>query len=361
MSGTAENGGTHHGRAASLEARGIGRRFGERAVLQDVDLDVAPGEIAALLGPSGCGKSTLLRIIAGVDAQTSGTLRLDGALIAGPDVFVPPERRSVGLIFQDYALFPHMTNLANVTFGLRRVPKAEAAGIGLAMLARVGLGHYADAYPGMLSGGEQQRVALARALAPRPRVLLMDEPFSGLDRRLRDSVREETLAVLQETSISCVFVTHDPEEAMRLADRIVLMRRGRVVQAGSAHELYTRPVDIETARFFSEINEIDALVGGGTAETAIGPFPAAGIGDGRAIVALRPQALSLAAADGAGFSARIREQRFLGELQAVEVAADGLDQPLRLRLPPGTIPAVGSRVRVTVDPAGVLVFAGTGP
>ncbi len=205
---------------ASLELDRLGKRFGAREVVADVSLHIAAAEVICLLGPSGCGKTTLLRMLAGIEEPTSGSLKLDGQLIASPAGSMPPEKRGVGLVFQDYALFPQMSVIDNVAFGLRGLSKAEARAAALNALDRIGLGARAEAYPYMLSGGEQQRVALARAIVPRPRVLLMDEPFSNLDRRMRDSVREETVALLRETGATCVMVTHDPEEAMRIADRI---------------------------------------------------------------------------------------------------------------------------------------------
>ena len=235
---------------------------GNVAALDKVSLAVEPGEIVCLLGPSGCGKTTLLRVAAGIERQTGGRVLVDDQELAGPSTFMPPEQRGIGLMFQDYALFPHMSLLANVTYGLRALSKADAEIAARRALSRVGLEDYAGEYPHLLSGGEQQRVALARAIAPRPPVLLMDEPFSNLDRRMRDDVRDETVAVLREARATTIVVTHDPEEAMRMADRIALMRAGRLVQVGRPEELYRHPVDLMTARFFSEINEVAGTVRG---------------------------------------------------------------------------------------------------
>ena len=229
--------------AARLTLEGVTRRFGRVTALEAIDLDIAPGEIVSLLGHSGCGKTTLLRIAAGVEVPSAGRVLVDGREVASPTVFVPPEKRSIGLMFQDYALFPHLTILQNVMFGLTALDRREREQEARAALARVGLEHLAESYPHEASGGEQQRVALARAIVPRPGILLMDEPFSGLDSRLRDSVRADTLSVLRETGATALVVTHDPEEAMRISDRIVLMRRGRIVQQGSAQDLYDRPAE----------------------------------------------------------------------------------------------------------------------
>ncbi len=212
--------------------------------------------MVCLLGPSGCGKTTLLRVAAGIEKPTAGRVLINDSEVAGPDRFVPPEKRNVGLMFQDFALFPHLSILDNVAFGLKSLPREDARREALAALARVGLERYAGDYPHILSGGEQQRVALARAIVPRPAVMLMDEPFSGLDVQLRERLQEETLRLLRETRATCLIVTHAPAEAIRLGDRIAVMRAGRLVQAGKAEELYRNPADLFVARLFSEINEI---------------------------------------------------------------------------------------------------------
>ena len=256
--------------AARLTFENIRHSYHGKETIKGVSLTAEPGEVLCLLGPSGSGKTTLLRIAAGIETQSHGRLLLNGQEIAGPGLYVPPEKRGIGLMFQDFALFPHMTILDNVRFGLTALPKDEAVAEARLALERVGLSRYADNYPHALSGGEQQRVALARALAPRPGVLLMDEPFSGLDSRLKDTIRADTLAILRETRATAIVVTHDAEEAMRMADRIALLRDGQLVQVGSADDLYRRPQDLFTAAFFSEINEFDSVVEGGCAETPLG-------------------------------------------------------------------------------------------
>ena len=242
--------------AARLTFEGVERRYGASLALAGFSLDIAPAEVVCLLGPSGCGKTTLLRVAAGIERPTGGRVLINDQEVAGPDRFVPPEKRNVGLMFQDFALFPHLTILDNVAFGLKSLPREDARREALAALARVGLERYADDYPHILSGGEQQRVALARAIVPRPAVMLMDEPFSGLDVQLRERLQEETLALLRETRATCLIVTHAPAEAIRLGDRIAVMRAGRLVQAGKAEALYRNPADLFVARLFSEINEI---------------------------------------------------------------------------------------------------------
>ena len=333
----------------------VTHRYGATPAVSDFSLTVEPGEIVALLGRSGCGKTTALRVAAGIERQSEGEVRLDGRMVSGPDGHEPPERRGIGLVFQDYALFPHLSIARNVAFGLRALSGAQARKVALAALERVGLASYADSYPHALSGGEQQRAALARAIAPRPGVLLMDEPFSGLDKRLRDDVREETLAVLRETRATCVIVTHDPEEAMRMADRVALMRAGRLVQVGTPEALYRAPSDLAAARFFSELNEIDAIVKDGLAQTALGAFAAPGVPDGPAVAAVRLNGVQVNPA-GSGVPGRLLSRRFLGVVDLMELAVQGLDAPLRARgrAAPGVTPR--GEVGVAVDPAEVLVF-----
>jgi iron(III) transport system ATP-binding protein len=242
-------------------------------------------------------------------------------------------------------------------FGLTKLPRADAEREALAALARVGLIAYAQDYPHALSGGEQQRVALARAIAPRPSVLLLDEPFSGLDKRLRDSVREETTAVLKETRATCVMVTHDPEEAMRVADRIALMKAGEIVQVGTAADLYSNPANRFVARFFSELNEIEAVAGDGRVETPLGVFPAPGIASGRLVhVGIRLQGVRLGPPH-CGVPGRILKRRFLGEVDLFEVAVQGLDRPILSRMRDARGLASGHDVGVALDPKDVLVFA----
>jgi iron(III) transport system ATP-binding protein len=330
--------------AARLTFDKVVHRYGDVEAVSEFSLDVAPGEIVSLIGHSGCGKTTVLRLAAGLEVPLSGRVLINGQEVAGPNRFIPPERRGIGLMFQDYALFPHLTNLANLR-------EARLA------LERVGLGDYADDYPHMLSGGEQQRVALARAVAPRPSVLLMDEPFSGLDRSLREAVREETLAVLRESRVTCVIVTHDPEEALRMADRIALMREGRLLQVDEPRAMYQRPADLFAARFLSELNEIPGRVRGGRVETPLGTFAAPQLPEGAAaVVAIRPQGIRLRPA-GSFTPARIERRRFLGVVELFEIAVNGLDKPLKARVREAQAPPPKSEIGIEIDPAEVLVFA----
>jgi len=342
--------------ASRLDFEHVSRRYGDTLALDDVTLDVPPGKVLCLLGPSGCGKTTLLRIAAGVERPSSGRVLLDNEEVAGPHRFVPPEKRGVGLMFQDFALFPHLTILDNVAFGLRSLTKAQARAEALNALERVGLAQFAGAYPHILSGGEQQRVALARAIAPRPGVLLMDEPFSGLDPRLRETMREDTLAILHETRATCIVVTHDAEEAMRMGDGVALMRKGRVVQTGTAPELYRAPKDIFAARTFSDLNEMRARVEGGAASTPLGTFAAPKLADGtEAIACVRQGGVRLTAPEE-GTPGRVLDTRFLGDVGLVEVAVQGLDGPILARMRESDVPPQGTEVGVIVDEGAVLVF-----
>ena len=344
--------------AASLAFEHVERQFEGIAALRGLTLAIDPGEIVCLLGPSGSGKTTLLRIASGIERPTGGRVLIDGAEVAGPSKFVAPEHRGVGLMFQDFALFPHLSIVDNVAFGLKRLSKAEARQEALSVLSRVGLARLADAYPATLSGGEQQRVALARAILPRPQVMLMDEPFSGLDVQLREYLQGETLKLLAETRSTCLMVTHSPDEAMRIADRIAVMREGRLVQIGTSEELYRNPADLFVARLFSEINEIAMTVTGGTLRTPVGNFAAPELAEGdAALLCIRRTAIRVDAT-GKGLAGRVLKRRFLGDVMLVELAVQGFEQPLVMRVREDLAPPVGD-VTIGIDPAGVLVFPAT--
>jgi iron(III) transport system ATP-binding protein len=342
--------------AASVTFDAVTRAFGPTPALRGVSFEIAAGEVVCLLGPSGCGKTTLLRIASGIERPTSGRVLLNGREVAGPNVFVPPEERNVGLMFQDLALFPHLTIADNVAFGLRKLPRAEARREALAVLARVGLARYADDYPHMLSGGEQQRVALARAILPRPAVLLMDEPFTGLDVQLREQIQTETMAILRETRSTCLMVTHHADEALRLGDRIAVMRAGRLVQIGKAEQLYRAPADLTVARMFSEINEIRYRVIGNKLRTPMGVLEAPELDDGdEAIVCIRRRTIELRR-PGDGIPGRVLRVRFMGDLAWIDLAVQGFDEPLTTIMREWEVPARGDEIAVRIDPTSLLVF-----
>ncbi|MFN7011768.1 MAG: ABC transporter ATP-binding protein [Allorhizobium sp.] len=342
--------------AARLSFEAIRHGYHGRETLRGVSLTAEPGEVLCLLGPSGSGKTTLLRIAAGIEAQASGRLLLNDREVAGPSVFVPPEQRGIGLMFQDFALFPHMSVVENVRFGLTAMPAREGTAEAMVALERVGLAHYAEKYPHALSGGEQQRVALARALAPRPGVLLMDEPFSGLDSRLKDTIRADTLAILRETRATAVVVTHDAEEAMRMADRIALLRDGRLVQVGSSDDLYRRPNGLFTAAFFSEINEFSGVVRNGHVATPLGVAEAPGIAEGRPVsIAVRLSGVGVSKDSGV-IPARILSRRFLGVVELLELAVPGIERPVRSRMRADILPPGLKDATISVNPQDILVF-----
>jgi len=321
-------------------------------VVEGLSLTLAPGEVVCLLGPSGCGKTTTLRLAAGLERPWSGRIHIGGDLVADAAGarHVAPERRRVGFLFQDFALFPHLTVLGNVLFGLKGWPRAEARARAQRMLDGVGLSERAGSWPHQLSGGQQQRAALARALAPGPALMLLDEPFSGLDAGLRRTVREQTLRVLQEAGVAALMVTHDPEEAMFMADRIALMQAGRLVQVGAPMALHRQPRAPFAVRFFDETNEIAGPVLNGALDTPLGRFATPGLTEGgRARLLARPGALvPVGAADGAEatFAARIVSVRPLGPetvllLSLERPGADPL--PLIARVP-GRPPAATGAV-----------------
>jgi iron(III) transport system ATP-binding protein len=256
-----------------------------------LDLSVLEGEIVSLLGPSGCGKTTLLRLIAGFEEPDSGSIIVGGREVVGPDTWVQPDRRDTGFVFQDYALFPHLNVLQNVAFGVRagsrraRVARAEE------ILDLVGLTIFSRRYPHQLSGGQQQRVALARALAPKPQVILLDEPFSNLDAALREATRQEVRSILTETGTTTILVTHDQEEAMTFADRLAVMRAGRLEQLGPPEEVYKRPRTAFVAKFLGRTNLLHGVGKGQVAETLFGPLPLSRPAEGRILLSLRPEDL----------------------------------------------------------------------
>ena len=350
-----------------LDARSLRRRFGGREVVSDVSLRLMPGQVTCLLGPSGCGKSTTLRILAGVDRQDSGEVHLDGRPVADAGTFVPPEARSVGLMFQDFALFPHLTVAQNVGFGLNG-HRAEKDARARDLLLKVGMERDADSHPHELSGGEQQPVALVRALAPRPAVMLMDEPFSGLDNRLRDGIRDETLDILKEEGTAVLLVTHEPEEAMRMADEIVLMRDGKIVQQGAPYNVYTSPVDRDAAAFFSDVNAIRGRSNGALTQTPFGVFLTPGLRDGQQVeIVFRPQHVAIdfdrhgrgpnpTPEQGTPARGTVRRARFMGPQSLVEFEMDHDGSMLTALVPAVFLPKPGMPLWLSIRRDRCFVF-----
>ncbi|MFN4278594.1 MAG: ABC transporter ATP-binding protein [Ferrovibrio sp.] len=342
------------GEAAGLDLAGVSHRYGARLAVDNVSLTVGRGEILGLLGPSGCGKSTTLRLAAGLEDLQQGEVRIGGELMAGAGRNVPTEQRHVGMVFQDHALFPHLSVADNITFGLGRLPVAERRKRAEHWAGRLGLAAHIDSYPHRLSGGEQQRVALARAMAPEPRVMLLDEPFSSLDSRLRDQIRDETVEVLKQAGTATLLVTHDPEEAMRMGDRIAIMHAGRVEQIDSPAQIYAAPATPFVARFLSETNEIRLRVtAGGRVETPFGALPAGQLAEGsEALVMFRPEALQ--ERDAGGLALKVERATALGAYRRLEVSHGALR--FAARLPAGPLPAAGTTLHLGLNPAFCFVF-----
>jgi putative spermidine/putrescine transport system ATP-binding protein len=319
-----------NGTMAFLELSGIGKSFGPTRVVRDFGLAVDKGEFVSFLGPSGCGKTTVLRMIAGFETPSAGEIRVDGEPIG----HLPANRRNIGMVFQAYALFPNLTVAQNVAFGLKiaRVPAAERRRRVNAMLGLIKLPHLANRYPYQLSGGQQQRVALARALAPQPKILLLDEPLSALDAKIRVSLREEIRAVQRELGITTIFVTHDQEEALSMSDRVVVMHDGRAEQIGTPFEVYNFPRTRFVASFVGTLNVLDAeirdraagrVVVEGHDLTVARPLDGAERG-GRLQVALRPEAIALdGPADANRLVATVVDVSYLGPLVRVKARVGG--------------------------------------
>ncbi|HEV7930899.1 MAG TPA: ABC transporter ATP-binding protein [Actinomadura sp.] len=350
-----------------LRLEGVTRRFGSAVALSELDLTIEGGEFIALLGPSGCGKSTALNCLAGLLPLSGGGIWLDDERIDG----LPPERRGFGMVFQNYALFPHLSVRRNVGFGLavRRVGKAETARRVDEALALVELTDHADKLPGQLSGGQQQRVAIARAIVLRPRLVLMDEPLSNLDAKLRLQMRTEIRKMHQALGLTTVYVTHDQEEALALADRLVVLRDGRVEQIGTPEEVYTYPASVYIAGFMGYRNLLELPVvepaGPGDTRVVLGEpgLRLTGVAQGavpgpRAVAAVRPEDFRPAgdsAGDSAGNSVRVRVE--VVEFHGREVAAEGITesgQVVHFRLPDRVRP--GEEIELTVPAERVLVF-----
>ncbi|MEM1429591.1 MAG: ABC transporter ATP-binding protein [Pseudomonadota bacterium] len=347
-------------------------RFDGRVVVDDVSLKIGAGEVICLLGPSGCGKSTTLRMIAGVERQEAGRISVDGGVVSDGATHLPPEQRGIGLMFQDFALFPHLTVGENVAFGLKGGLRANRDRV-MALLERVSLGSYASAYPHQLSGGEQQRVALVRALAPGPAIMLMDEPFSGLDNRLRDEIRDATLALLKEEGTAVLLVTHEPEEAMRMADEIALMRNGRIVQQGAPYHIYNAPVDRAAAAFFSDVNVVQGISRNGQTDTVFGVFHTPTLSDGTAVdIVIRPQHVRIdfdregrgphpTPSDGVAARTRVERSRFIGNQSLVEFVCETTSAQLSAIVPSVFLPKPGTPLWLTLRRDRCFVFpAGEG-
>lgn len=336
-----------------LELREVSRSFPGVPAVDGLSLVVEAGRIGCLLGPSGSGKTTVLRLIAGFERPDAGEIRAGGELLAGPGRWVPPERRRIGMVFQDFALFPHMTVGANIAFGLARGrDKAAREARVRELLELAGLTGLEARMPHELSGGQQQRVALVRALAAEPALVLLDEPFSNLDPLVRRRVRTEVKQLVQAVGITAVFVTHDQEEALSLAERIAVMIDGRIRQTGSPAEVYGHPQDRAVAEFLGDANFLTGEVRGATVECELGALPVRADFEGRAEVLIRAEQIEVNPA-GAGASVLSVEYYGHDQLAHLRTARSGL--PLRVRLPAGIALHPGDTVGLTVR-SDVLAF-----
>jgi len=332
-----------------IRSEGLTKSFGEKAAVAGVDLLVERGAVCALLGPSGCGKTTVLRLIAGFERPDAGRVLVGDRVVAGDGAFVAPERRRIGMVFQDYALFPHLSVEGNVAYGLGR--SADRSRVS-EVLALVGLDGLGARQPHELSGGEQQRVALARAMAPTPEVILLDEPFSNLDAALRVRVRREMRDILVEAGVTALFVTHDQEEALSLADRVAVMRAGRIEQEGTPEEVYGRPRSRWLADFLGDAEIVRGTAAGGAVECELGRFPIPKAVEGQVDVVVRPESVALGAGAAPGrdrsHEGVVVAREYYGHDQLVEVE---LPSGLRLRSRSMGFPIwhPGDRVRVWID------------
>ncbi len=333
--------------ARGVTVEDLEHSYGDEPVLHGVSLDVSPGESIALLGPSGCGKTTLLRLIAGLERPSSGSISIGNDFVAG-ETWVPPDRRKVGMVFQDWALFPHLSVAKNVAYGIAKSTSKDAeVSSALEMMDLSGL---EDRMPATLSGGQQQRVALARALAPRPGVLLLDEPFSNLDTSLRTEVRTEVRELLAELGITSIFVTHDQDEAFIVGDRVAVMREGKIVQTDSPQGLYHHPVDQWTAEFVGTVSLLKGDAASGFASCSLGSVAIDPKLNGSVDVMIRPEQLSIAA----GGDAEVQAVEYYGHDSMVFVAL-GNDQ-MRVRCGPSIIFNRGDNVQVQFTSDQALAF-----
>ncbi|GGM41246.1 ABC transporter ATP-binding protein [Microbacterium saperdae] len=340
------------GEGTRVELQGIVKSYAGTRVLHGVDLDIAPGEFVSLLGPSGCGKTTLLRVLAGLEGSDEGAV-----LLGGRDVSrIPTNKRDIGMVFQSYSLFPHLRVAENTAFGLRRrgVSASESSKRALDALALVGLADFADRFPHQLSGGQQQRVALARALVTEPKVLLLDEPLSALDAKVRVQLRDEIRRIQLRLGITTVFVTHDQEEALAVSDRIAVMNSGRIEQIGSPEQLYTTPSTAGVAAFVG-LSSVVSGVGEGDHVVVWGQrLPLQSPAIGPVDVYLRPENVFFASEADAATDALVEESTFLGSMRRTLVRTES-GELVRVQHAPGIHPSFGDRVRIAIAPEPVAV------
>jgi len=339
-----------------LRLRGLRKSFGSLQAVDGADLEVRAGGTCALLGPSGCGKTTTLRMIAGLERPDAGEIVVGGRVVSGGERFVPAEQRRIGMVFQDYALFPHMDVAANVGYGLGRKPDPARVREALEL---VGLGDCGSRLVHELSGGQQQRVALARALAPTPDLVLLDEPFSNLDASLRDRLRQEVSQILRKAGVTAIFVTHDQEEAMSIAEQVAVMRDGRVEQCGTPEEVYLRPATRWMATFLGDVEVLPGEAQKGRASCELGSLPIEMHLDGAVDVLVRPEGLAVGVSGPSGAAtAEVVSRRFFGhdQLLGLKLRSGRVVRSRRLGYPAWH---PGDRVQVWIEgPVEVLPRSG---
>jgi len=346
----------------TLRLENIELNFDAACILDKINLRVEDGEFVCLLGPSGCGKTSTLRVCAGLESPTAGRVLMDDQVLThGPKV-IAPEKRNIGFLFQDFALFPHLTIFDNVAFGLTHLTRAETESRVDEVLKQVKMERYSKAMPHMLSGGQQQRIALARALAPKPKLMLLDEPFSGLDSGLRTEMRDMTLHVLKNNGIGTVMVTHDPEEAMFMADRIVLMRDGVIIQEGIPYDLYKNPVNHFAASFFGNVNIFKGEIKNKAAYTALGSLPAPDFQDGEKVdILIRPEDIQIhrtALPYLKGPETIIETARYLGRDTLLHLSYQDQNDTIHFhaRVNADNAPKQGDKIITTFNPKNAYVF-----
>jgi len=347
-----------------LDFNAVTYSVGNTHILHGVSFDVEEGGLSCLLGPSGGGKTSILRLIAGLDSPKTGTISLDGKIVSSTEKLVAPHKRDVGFLFQDFALFPHLTVAQNISYGLTKLDKYEANKRTEFLLDQIRLSGSANRYPHMLSGGEQQRTALARAIASKPRVVLLDEPFSNLDTSLRTELRDETLELLRDQGVTTVMVTHDPDEAMSIADKIVLINDGTVVQTGKPAELYNHPVNKFAASFFGNINKVDGTIVEKHVETDIGTIPVKGYSEGSKVdLLVRPEGIKILSASEKSSphtdDAWVCGIRYRGDSSLVRVGIGNWPQPhthVEASQPQALPLQTGDKVYLDIDIKKTFIF-----
>ncbi|WP_339046973.1 ABC transporter ATP-binding protein [Candidatus Mesenet endosymbiont of Phosphuga atrata] len=335
-----------------LELRNISYYYNKDGfALNNINIKINRGSVACLLGPSGCGKSTILKLIAGIERPKSGFIAVNNKAVVNDHVFLPIEKRNIGLIFQHPTLFPHKTVIENITFAIKKCNKEEKYKIALEILDLVNMTSYKDLYPHMLSGGQQQLITIARTIAQKPEVVLLDEPFSNMDVILKRKIRKYMLSLFKERNIAALLVTHDPEEALEIADTIYIIRDGSVIQHGTPHDIYYNPKDYELAKFFGELNHFHAVAKKNYVESPFGKIPINSQNNNdKVIVCIRPEAILLQ--NNGGIQAIVDSVKFFNKMVYIKIKS----YLCFMRFPIALLPNKGDIISIALDLDQVLVF-----